>query len=191
MKRLILSLGLAWALIYTANHTLFLRAASNSEATVATSSKQASTDQQVHSWGPYLPHVRSPLPSDLPTVSPTQPRQTREIAGRQIEADPSSPAKSPSARSPAKSPSAPKTQKSVIGAYASGDARKKASPDHFERPVLKPPAAVPRKAKKSRRPELVKPPLAQASAQQHSRWDVGSPRQRRGVGLFMFAPPGF
>ena len=180
MKRLILFLGLVWALIYTANHTLFLRASSNSEAKVATSSKQASTDQQVHSWGPYLPHVRSPLPSDLPTVS--QPRQTREIAGRQIEADP---------LSPAKAPSAPKTQKSVIGAYASGDARKKASLDHFERPVLKPPAAVPRKAKKSRRPEPVKPPLAQASAQQHSRWDVGSPRQRRGVGLFMFAPPGF
>ena len=182
MKRLILSLGIFWALIYTANHTLFMRASSNSEATVATSSKQASTDQQVNSWGPYLPHVRSPLPSDLPTVSPTQPRQTREIAGRQIEADPSS---------PAKAPSAPKTQKSVIGAYASGETSKKASLDHFERPVLKPPAAVPRKAKKSRRPEPVKPSLAQASGQQHSRWDVGSPRQRRGVGLFMFAPPGF
>jgi hypothetical protein len=113
-------------------------------------------------------------------VSPTLPRQTREIAGRQIEADPSS---------PAETPSAPKTQKSVIGAYASGEASKKASLDRFERPVL--PAAVPRKAKKSRRPEPVKPPLAQASGHQHSRWDVGSPRQRRGVGLFMFAPPGF
>jgi hypothetical protein len=171
MKRLILSLGLAWALIYTANHTLFLRASSNPEANVATSSKQASTDQQIDSWGPYLPHVRSPLPGDLPTVSPTQPRQTREIAGREIEADP---------------PSAPKTQKSVSGANASGEASKEAS--QSERPVLKTPAAVPRKAKKSRRP---KPPLAQASGHQHSRWDVGSPRQRRGVGLFMFAPPGF
>ena len=182
MKRLILSLGLAWALIYTANHTLFLRASSNSEASVATSSKQASTDQQIDSWGPYLPHVRSPLPSDLPTVSPTQPRQTREIAGRQIEADPSS---------PAKSPSAPKAQTSVIGADARGEAGKEASLDRFERPVLKKPAAAARKAQKSRKSEPVIPPLAQASGHQHSRWDVGFPRQRRGVGLFMFAPPGF
>lgn len=181
MKRLIFFLGLAWALIYTANHTLFLRAASNSEARVATSSRQASTDQQVNSWGPYLPHVRSPLPTDLPAVSPPQPRQPREIAGRQIEADPSS---------PAEGPSAPKTQKSVV-AHVSGETSNKASLDHFEKSALKPSAIVPRKAKKSRRPEPVKPPLAQASAQQQSRWDVGSPRQRRGAGLFMFAPPGF
>jgi hypothetical protein len=182
MKRLILSLGIFWALIYTANHTLFMRASSNPEVKIATSSKQASTDQQVNSWGPYLPHVRSPLPSDLPTVSPSEPRQPREVATGRIEAV---------ASTSAKAPFSPKTHKSVIGGDAGGDASKKASLDHFERPVLKPSAAVPRKAKKPHSPEYVKPPLAQASAQQHSPLDVGSPRQRRGVGLFMFAPPGF
>src|SRR6476661_3058137 len=43
MKRLIISLGLAWALIYTANHTVFVRAASDTDAKVATSIEQVST----------------------------------------------------------------------------------------------------------------------------------------------------
>jgi hypothetical protein len=182
MKRVILSLGLIWALIYVANHTLFLRASPNSEAKVATSYKQASTDQRINSWGPYLPHARPPLPTDLPTVSPTEPRQPREVATRQIEAN---------LPSPASAPSAPKIQKSEMSAQTDSEPRKEASLERLERPVLKTPAPVPRKTKKSRSSATVKPPLAQASAHQHSRRDAGSPRQRRAVGLFMFAPPGF
>jgi hypothetical protein len=181
MKRLILSLGLVWALIYMANHTLFLRASSNPASNVATSYKQASTDQRINSWGPYLPHARPPLPTD--TVSPTEPRQPREVATRETEAAPPSPASTP--------PLALKIRKSEIGATTSSEPRKEASLERLERPGLKTPAPVPRKTKKSRSSATVKPPLAQTSAHQHSRWDAGSPRQRRGVGLFMFAPPGF
>jgi hypothetical protein len=66
MKRLIISLGLAWALIYTANHTVFVRAASDTDAKVATSIEQVSTDRRIDSWGPYLPNVRPPLPDENP-----------------------------------------------------------------------------------------------------------------------------
>jgi hypothetical protein len=61
MKRLILFLGLVWALIYTANHTVFVRAPSDTKAKVATSTQQLSTDRRIDSWGAYLPHVRPPL----------------------------------------------------------------------------------------------------------------------------------
>ena len=64
MNRLILSLGLVWALIYTANHTVFVRAPSDTKAKVATSTQQVSTDRRIDSWGAYLPHIRPRLPND-------------------------------------------------------------------------------------------------------------------------------
>ena len=109
MKRLIISLGLAWALIYTANHTVFVRAASDTDAKVATSIEQVSTDRRIVSWGPYLPNVRPPLPDENPAVSPSQTRQPRQVAARQIETD--------SASSADTSP-APKKESSDIGAKA-------------------------------------------------------------------------
>src|SRR6478609_6243649 len=112
MKRLIISLGLAWALIYTANHTVFVRAASDTDAKVATSIEQVSTDRRIVSWGPYLPNVRPPLPDENPAVSPSQTRQPRQVAARQIETD--------SASSADTSP-APKKESSDIGAKAHGE----------------------------------------------------------------------
>ena len=179
MKRLIISLGLAWVLIYTANHTVFVRAASDTEAKVATSAKQVSTDRRIDSWGPYLPNVRPPLPDEKPTVSPSHPRQPRQVAARQIETDPAS--------TPDTSP-APKKEISDVGAKARGEPSKKASIDGTEsRSMLKKSAAASPKAKKSHRPETAGPALAQASVPQRQE----GARQRRGVGLFMFAPPGF
>jgi hypothetical protein len=177
MKRLVISLGLAWALIYTANHTVFVRAASETEANVANSTKQASTDRRIDSWGPYLPNVRPPLPDENPTVSPSQTRQPRQVAARQIETD------SASTTSPAS-----KKESSGVGAKAPGELSKKASIDGMEsRSMLKKSAAASPKAKKSHRPETAGPVLAQASVPQRR----DGARQRRGVGLFMFAPPGF
>jgi hypothetical protein len=174
MKRLIISLGLAWALIYTANHTVFVRAASDTDAKVATTIEQVSTDRRIDSWGPYLPNVRPPLPDENPTVSPSQTRQPRQVAARQIETD--------SASSADTSP-APKKESSDVGAKARGELSKKAS----SRSMLKKSTAASPKAKKSHRPETAEPVLAQASVPQRR----DGARLRRGVGLFMFAPPGF
>jgi hypothetical protein len=179
MKRLILSLGLVWALIYMANHTVFVRAASDTEAKVATSTKQASTDRRIDSWGPYLPNVRPPVPDENPTVSPSQTPQPRQVAVRQIEPD------SPST---ADTSPAPKKESSDVGAKARGELSKKASIDGIKsRSMLKKSAAASPKAKKSHRPETSGPVWAQASVPQRR----DGARQRRGVGLFMFAPPGF
>ena len=176
MKRLIISLGLAWALIYTANHTVFVRAASDTDAKVATSIEQVSTDRRIDSWGPYLPNVRPPLPDENPTVSPSQTRQPRQVAARQIETD--------SASNADTSP-APKKESSDVGAKARGELSKKASIDGMESRSMLKKSAFP-KAKKSHRPETAGPVLAQASVPQRR----DGARQRRGVGLFMFAPPG-
>ena len=179
MKRLIISLGLAWALIYTANHTVFVRAASDTDAKVATSIEQVSTDRRIDSWGPYLPNVRPPLPDENPTVSPSQTRQPRQVAARQIETD---------SASTADTSPAPKKESSDVGAKARGELSKKASIDGMEsRSMLKKSSAASPKAKKSHRPETAGPVLAQASVPQRR----DGARQRRGVGLFMFAPPGF
>ena len=176
MKRLVISLGLAWALIYTANHTVFVRAASETEANVANSTKQASTDRRIDSWGPYLPNVRPPLPDENPTLSPSQIRQSRQAAARQIETD------SASTTSPG-----PKKESSGVGATAPGELNKKALDGMESQSMLKKSAAASPKAKKSNRPETAGPVLAQASVAQRR----DGARQRRGVGLFMFAPPGF
>ena len=173
MKRLIISFGLVWALIYTANHTVFVGAAPGTETKVAISAKQASTDRRIESWGPYLPNVRPPLPDENATASPHNSRQPREVAARQIETDPASTADT----SPA-----PKRETSNVGAKARGEASKKASIDGS---TFKKSAAASAKAKKSHLPDGAA--LAQASVPQR----LEGARQRRGVGLFMFAPPGF
>lgn len=180
MNRLILSLGLVWALICTANHTVFVRAPSDTKAKVATLTQQVSTDRRIDSWGAYLPHIRPPLPNDNPAGLPSQPRQPREVAARQMQADPASLATTTDA------PPAPKKERSDAGDEARSEPRNAASLE--SRPMLKKPAAASRKAK-SHRAATVRPQLAQASV--HQRWGGGSTRQRRGVGLFIFAPPGF
>jgi hypothetical protein len=177
MKRLIISLGLAWALIYTANHTVFVRAASDTDAKVATSIEQVSTDRRIDSWGPYLPNVRPPLPDENPAVSPSQTRQPRQVAASQIETDSASSADTSPAQKRRVQTLAPKR----VGS-------KKASIDGIEsRSMLKKSAAASPKAKESDRPETAGPVLAQASVPQRR----DGARQRRGVGLFMFAPPDF
>ena len=180
MKRLIIFLGLAWALIYVANHTVFVRATSETEVKATTSAAQTSTDRQIDSWGPYLPNVRPPLPDEQPAGSPSHPRQPREVAARQIEADPAF----TSDTSPA-----PKKKTSDVGPSARGE---NASTE--ESIVKKSTAASPKaktaaspKPKKSHRPETSEQVLSQVSVSQRSE----PSRHRRGVGLFMFAPPGF
>jgi hypothetical protein len=176
MKRLIISLGLAWALIYTANHTVFVRAASDTDAKVATSIEQVSTDRRIDSWGPYLPNVRPPLPDENPQSHHLKLANLARLL--HAKSKPTNADTSP----------APKKESSDVGAKARGELSKKASIDGMEsRSMLKKSAAASPKAKKSHRPETAGPVLAQASVPQRR----DGARQRRGVGLFMFAPPGF
>ena len=177
MKRLIIFLGLAWALIYLANHTVFVRATSETEVKATTAQ---TTDRQVDSWGPYLPNVRPPLPDEQPAGSPSHPRQPREFAARQIEADPAFTSRTSHGR---------ERKTSDVGPSARGE---NASTE--ESIVKKSKAASPKaktaastKPKKSHRPATSGQVLSQVSASQRSE----PPRHRRGVGLFMFAPPGF
>src|SRR4029077_3468370 len=123
MKRLIISFGLALALIYTANHTVFVRAASDTEAKGADSTKQVFTDRTNDSGGPDISKVRPPLPDENPTVSPSQTRQPRQVAARQIETE--------SASNADTSP-APKKESSDLGAKARKELSKKASIDGME-----------------------------------------------------------
>jgi hypothetical protein len=148
MRRFLLSLGLVWALIYIANHTLFMRPSSDAEVDVAASTNHVSADRRINSWGAYLPHVRQPLP-DNPALSPSQTRQPSGVVARQID--------------------------------ATAQLQNDASLDRLKsRPVLKKSAA-------SRRPAKGRAPSPQASVQT---WDAAV-RPRQGVGLFVFAPPGF
>ena len=149
------------------------------EAKVATPAKQVSTDRRIDSWDPYLPNVRPPLRDENPTVSPSQTRQPRRVAAREIETD---------SASTADTSPVPKKETSDVGAKARGEPSKKASIDGTEsRSMLKKSAAASPRARKSHRPETAGPALAQASVPQ--RWEGA--RQGRGVGLFIFAPPGF
>jgi hypothetical protein len=172
MRRFVLSLGLVWALIYIANHTLFMRPSSDAEVDVAASTNHASADRRINSWGAYLPHVRQPLP-DNPAVSPSQTRQPRGLVALQIETDATA--------------AAPNEETSGAGTKARSEPSNDASHDRLEsRPVLKKSGTASRKAK-SPRPAKVRAPSAQASVQT---WDAPV-RPRQGVGLFVFAPPGF
>jgi hypothetical protein len=49
----------------------------------------------------------------------------------------------------------------------------------------------PTPSRKPRSPVAPKARIAQATADQDLPWRVGSASHRRGVGLFIFAPPGF
>jgi hypothetical protein len=51
MKRLILLLGIGWALIYVINHMLLPSMPSNTETEVATAPELISTDRRIDSWG--------------------------------------------------------------------------------------------------------------------------------------------
>jgi hypothetical protein len=53
------------------------------------------------------------------------------------------------------------------------------------------PPTLSRETKKPRSPVTAKARIAQATTDQNPGWRTGSERKHRGVGLFMFAPPGF
>jgi hypothetical protein len=56
MKRLILLLGIGWALIYVINHMLLPSMPLNTKTEVATAPEPISTDRRIDSWGAYLPN---------------------------------------------------------------------------------------------------------------------------------------
>lgn len=178
MKRLIIFLGLAWALICVANHTVFVRVTSETEVKATTSAAQTSTDRQIDSWGPYLPNVRPPLPDVQPAGSPSHPRQPREVAARQIEADPAS---------TSGTSHAPKRKTSDVGSGARGENASTEESLAKKSTAASPKAKMAASPKPSHRPATSGQVLSQVSVSKRSEL----PRHRRGVGLFMFAPPGF
>jgi hypothetical protein len=174
MKRLILLLGIGWALIYVINHMLLPSLSSNTKTEVATVPEPISTDRRIDSWGAYLPQFRSVPDAHRPTP-PSHLRQSQEVAA--LKGDPEKSDNETASMSSAKT-----TQQVRTGTTLS----RLDSP-----PALKQPGAPLRKAKKSRVPPANNGQVAQATTDQNPGWRVGSERKRRGVGLFMFAPPGF
>ena len=172
MKRLILALGIGWALIYATNHFLLPQEPSRIKLEVATELKPVPTDRRIDSWGAYLP--RAATLRDQPQQTPNpQLRQSQERATLPGDAD------KKSAEEIASTAGETKQQELKTGV----------TPDRLmDRPTHKPPPI--RKAQKSRVPPVSKGRVAQVMADQDSRSRVGS-EKRPGVGLFMFAPPGF
>src|SRR6476620_12469560 len=79
MKRLILALGIGWALIYATNHFLLPQEPSKTNFEVATELKLVPTDRRIESWGAYLP--RAAALRDQPQQTPNpQLRQSPEVA---------------------------------------------------------------------------------------------------------------
>jgi hypothetical protein len=172
MKRFILALGIGWALIYATNHFLLSQEPSKTKFEVATELKPVPTDRRIDSWGAYLP--RAAALRDQPQQTPNpQLRQSQEVATLPRDAD------KKSAKEIASTVAETKQQESKTGV----------TPDRLmDRPMQKPPPI--RKAKKSRVPPVSEGRVAQVMADQNPRSRVGS-EKRPGVGLFMFAPPGF
>jgi hypothetical protein len=174
MKRLILLLGSGWALIYVTNHVLLPRTPSNTKTEVATAPELISTDRRIDSWGAYLPQFGSEPDAHRPTP-PSHLGQPREVAALQGDAEKSN--------NETSSTNSAKTSQQVRTETTFG---RLDSP-----PALKQPGGPLRKAKKARVPATNKGQVAQATTDQNPGWRTGSERKHRGVGLFMFAPPGF
>src|SRR4029077_13801323 len=86
MKRLILALGIGWALIYATNHFLLPQEPSKTKLEVATELKPAPKDRLIDSWGTYLPNA--PALRDQPQQTPNpQLRQSQEVATLPGDAD--------------------------------------------------------------------------------------------------------
>jgi hypothetical protein len=169
MKRLILLLGIGWALIYVINHMLLPSMPLNTKTEVATAPEPISTDRRIDSWGAYLPQLGS-VPDAHPPTRPSHLRQPREVAALQGDAEKSD--------NETSSTNSAKTTGTTLGRLDTS-------------PALKQPGAPLRKAKKTRVPPANKGQVAQATTDQNPGWRTGSERKHRGVGLFMFAPPGF
>jgi hypothetical protein len=172
MKRWILSLGIGWALIYATNHFLLPPEPSRTKLEAATELKPVPIDRRIDSWGAYLP--RAAALRDQPQQTPNpQLRQSQEVATLSGDADKKS----------------AEEIASTVGETKQQELKTGVMPDRLmDRPTQKPPPI--RKAKKSRVPPASKGRVAQVMADQNPRSRVGS-EKRPGVGLFMFAPPGF
>jgi hypothetical protein len=168
MKRLIFGLGIGWVLIYATNHFLLPPEPPRTKLEVAAESKPAPKDRPIDSWGTYLPSA--PALRDQPQQAPnTQLHQSQEVATLSGDAD------KKSAQEIA----------STVGETKQQELKTGVTPDRLmERRAQKPPPI--RKAKKSRVP----PASNQVMADQKPGSRVDS-EKRPGVGLFMFAPPGF
>ena len=138
MKRLILALGIGWALIYATNHFLLPPEPSRTKLEVATELRPAPKDRLIDSSGTYLPNA--PAVRDQPQQTPNpQPRQSQEVATLSGDAD----KKSAQEIAP------------TVGETKQQELKTGVTPDRLmERPAQKPPPI--RKAKKSRVPPVGK-----------------------------------
>ena len=174
MKRLILLLGIGWSLIYVINHMLLPSLPSNTKTEVATGPEPISTDRRIDSWGAYLPQLRSVPDAHRPTP-PSHLRQSQEVAALKGNAEKSD--------NETASMNSAKTTQQVR--------RKRRLVVWILRRCWNSRERHSARRKRVRVPPANKGQVAQATTDQNPGWRVGSERKRRGVGLFMFAPPGF
>ena len=215
MKRLIAALGVGWGLIYATNHLLLPRAPTESK--VAVQSEQTSTNRSINSWGPYLSDVK-PEPNNMARTS-LKSRQTQEPAASEAELMPLSSGDiidhaeavaleertlqivrvenppTSAVRQHDGSPSSLQDLKPNSEAVASEErtlhaGNRPAGTASIARVEEHRPIAS-GKIKGPRSVAAAKARVADVTADQHPSWPLGSAPQRRGVGLFMFAPPGF
>ena len=85
MKRLILALGIGWALIYATNHFLLPPEPSRTKLEVATELKPAPKDRPIDFWGTYLPNA--PALRDQPQQTPNPQLRHSEVATLSGDAD--------------------------------------------------------------------------------------------------------
>ena len=190
MKRLIAALAVGWGLIYATNHLLLPRAPTESK--VAVQSEQTSTNRKINSWGPYLSDVKPEL--DNMAETSLKSRQSQKPAASEADLMPSSSRdiidhaeavaleertlRVARVENPPTSDFQPNSE-AIASAERTGN-----------RSVQNPPT-LSRKTTKPRSPVTPKARIAKAPADQDLPWRVASAPQRRGVGLFIFAPPGF
>ena len=211
MKRLIAAFGLGWALIYATNHLLLPRA--SIETKVAVQSEQSSTNHTINSWGPYLSDVK-PEPNNMAETS-LKSRQSEEPAASEAELMPSSsrdiidhaeavaleertlrvarvenPPTS-AVREHEGMQSSPQDIKPNSEAVASEERTLQAGNRPAGTTSIARVENPPTPSRKPSSPVAAKARIAQAPADQDLPWRIGSAPKRRGVGLFMFAPPGF
>ena len=195
MKRLIAALGVGWGLIYATNHLLLPRAPTESK--VAVQSEQTSTNRSINSWGPYLSDVK-PEPNNMDQTS-LKSRQTQEPAASEAELMPSSSrdiidhaeAVALEERTlrvaRVENPPTSAVRKHDGSQSSLQDLKPNSEAVASEERTLHPRSV----AKGPRSVAAAKARVAEVTADQHPSWPLGSAPQRRGVGLFMFAPPGF
>jgi hypothetical protein len=212
MKRLIVALGVGWGLIYVTNHLLLPRAPTESK--VAVQSEETSTNRRINSWGPYLSDVKHPEPNNMAQTS-LKSRQTQEPAASEAElmqlssrdiidhAEAVALEERTLRVARVDNPPTAAVRQHNGGQSSLQDLKPNSEAVALEERTLQAgnrPAGTtsivhvenpPTPSRKPRSPVTAKARIAQATVDQDLSRRPGSAPQRRGVGLFMFAPPGF